>query len=456
MISTQASTAHNRVFWIAHKLPVACAVVVAAIVLMLAIEARSENLEGHGGPVKAVALSADGQMALTGSFDYSMIQWRLEAGKSEIVHRFEDHDSAVNAVEFVPGSDWAIAATDDGSIKVWDLKTTKLVHHFTGHTHKVVDIDVTSDGRFAASAGWDRTIRLWDLKTLKPAGVLEGHRDRVNTLAFSEDGSLLYSGGIDGAVMQWNVTQGVLLRRIIRYGWGVNVLRLLPDETEIFFGAIDGTVNVLDIGSGQVARTPTTHEGPVLSAVVSARHGIAASGGGDGKINVWSIDQWKPERTHDNPYGPVWAMAMTADGRSFYYGSLDDFAIEWNMVPGHAFEEVASRYPRRFQVGKDIDLGERQFARKCSICHTLTPDGANRAGPTLYDVFGRRAGTLAGYIYSDALKNSDIIWNEDTIDRLFGEGPQEVVPGTKMPLQKMTSAEERNALIAFLKEATKP
>ena len=452
----RANNAEGRSQCGARGFAVLCAALLIAWIQILPFPAAADNLVGHGGPVKAVALSEDGLTALTGSFDYSMIQWRLEDGKPEIVQRFEDHDAAVNAVEFVPNSDWAVAGGDDGSIKIWDLKTAKLVHTFTGHTHKVVDIEVTSDGRFVASAGWDRTVRLWDLTTLEPAGVLEGHRDRVNTLTFSADGSLLYTGGIDGAIMQWNVSQGVLLRRIIHYGWGVNVLRLLPDETQVFFGAIDGTVNVLDIGSGEVARTLTTHDGPVLSAVVSARHGIAASGGGDGKINVWSIDGWKAERTHDNPYGPVWAMAMTPDGRSFYYGSLDDFAIEWNMVPGHAFEEVASRYPRRFQVSKDIGLGERQFARKCSICHTLTPDGANRAGPTLYDVFGRRAGTLPGYIYSDALKNSDIVWNADTIDRLFGEGPQEVVPGTKMPLQKMANPEERNALIAFLKEATKP
>jgi cytochrome c len=70
-------------------------------------------------------------------------------------------------------------------------------------------------------------------------------------------------------------------------------------------------------------------------------------------------------------------------------------------------------------------------------------------------VFGRRAGTLPGYAYSDALLDSDIVWSEETIGRLFDEGPQEVLPGTKMPLQRMTNAAERNALIAFLKEATR-
>jgi cytochrome c len=455
-MSRQQSTVGRRHHAGARTLIVLFAALLIAAVPMLPAPSLAENLEGHGGPVKAIALSSDGAAALTGSFDYSMIRWRLDGDKAEIVHRFEDHDAAVNAVEFVPGTDWAVAAGDDGSVKIWNLKTSELVHQFAGHGHKVVDVAVSADGTMVASAGWDRTVRLWDLQTLEPAGVLEGHRDRVNTLAFSSDASVLYSGGIDGTVMQWNVPQAVLLRRIVNYGWGVNVLRLLPNETRLLFGAIDGTVNVLDIAAGKVERTLITHEGPVLSTVVSEKYGIAASGGGDGKIHVWAINGWRLQRSHDNPYGPVWAMAVTADGRSFYYGSLDDFAIHWNMIPGHPFEEVSSRYPRRFQVDQDVGLGERQFARKCSICHTLTPDGANRAGPTLYDVFGRRAGTLPGYIYSEALKNSDIIWDEDTIGRLFGDGPQEVVPGTKMPLQKMTNAEERNALIAFLKQATTP
>ncbi|MGI9386574.1 MAG: c-type cytochrome, partial [Methyloligellaceae bacterium] len=95
-----------------------------------------------------------------------------------------------------------------------------------------------------------------------------------------------------------------------------------------------------------------------------------------------------------------------------------------------------------------------QFARKCSICHTLKKDGAHRAGPTLFGVFGRRAGTLPGYSYSKALKNSSIVWSERTIGRLFEEGPEHFTPGSKMPLQKIADAKVRGALVEFLKKAT--
>lgn len=99
--------------------------------------------------------------------------------------------------------------------------------------------------------------------------------------------------------------------------------------------------------------------------------------------------------------------------------------------------------------------GERQFMRKCSICHALTPGEGRKAGPSLHQVFGRKAGTLAGYRYSEILDGSDIIWDETTIDALFDLGPDHYIPGSKMPMQRITDPQDRLDLIAFMKRATK-
>ena len=82
------------------------------------------------------------------------------------------------------------------------------------------------------------------------------------------------------------------------------------------------------------------------------------------------------------------------------------------------------------------------------------PDGGNRAGPSLYRIFGRKAGSLADYPYSKGLRESKIVWNEKTISQLFDLGPDHDTPGSKMPLQKITDPKLRDALIAFLKKAT--
>jgi cytochrome c len=86
----------------------------------------------------------------------------------------------------------------------------------------------------------------------------------------------------------------------------------------------------------------------------------------------------------------------------------------------------------------------------------LTPEDGNRAGPTLHGVFGRRIGTATGYHYSPALRGMDIVWNTETISRLFEIGPNAYTPGTKMPEQVIGDAEDRAALMRFLEKATRP
>jgi cytochrome c len=77
-------------------------------------------------------------------------------------------------------------------------------------------------------------------------------------------------------------------------------------------------------------------------------------------------------------------------------------------------------------------------------------EGDNRLGPSLHGVIGRKAGSLPDYPYSDAMKNSSVVWDEAALDR-FIENPDAVVSGNKMkPYAGMTSAQDRAAIVAFL------
>jgi cytochrome c len=101
----------------------------------------------------------------------------------------------------------------------------------------------------------------------------------------------------------------------------------------------------------------------------------------------------------------------------------------------------------------DIAKGRDQF-KKCEACHTLEP-GNNKIGPHLAGLFGRKASIVDGFAYSTALKNSGIVWDEKTLDEYIAS-PSKMVKGGKMVFAGIAKPEDRENLIAFLKEATKP
>lgn len=101
----------------------------------------------------------------------------------------------------------------------------------------------------------------------------------------------------------------------------------------------------------------------------------------------------------------------------------------------------------------DLAKGKRAF-NKCRACHDLR-EGKNKVGPSLYGLFGRKAGTVPNYRYSSANKESGVVWNEKTLDEYL-TNPRKFIPRTKMVFSGIKSAKERADLIAYLKEATKP
>lgn len=421
---------------------------------------KGGNLVGHGGPIKAIAVDPDTQRVATGSFDYALMIWDVSEETPKVLNRFDAHGGAVNAVAFVPGSTRVLAAGDDGALYVWDMSTGERVHRFEGHTAKINHVAVSRDGRFAVTSSWDRTARLWDLSSLDAGPVLQGHGGPVNAAQFSQDGASVYTAGYDGTLRLFQRADGSLVRPLYKHGWGLNVLMRLPGSERLVTGSLNGDVLVVDGTTGTVERELFTFERPVLSIGLVDKPGLLAVGAGDGSLRVVRLADWAEIESYQNPFGPVWAVAFAPGATALYYGGLDDFATRWQIRPRASFETVDSPFPRRFQVSGDPDdpvaQGALQFARKCSVCHTLKPDGKNRAGPTLYKIFGRRIASLPGYPYSPELKDLDIIWTEETVSKLFELGPDKFTPGSKMPLQKMTDTAQRDALIAFLKVASEP
>jgi cytochrome c len=101
----------------------------------------------------------------------------------------------------------------------------------------------------------------------------------------------------------------------------------------------------------------------------------------------------------------------------------------------------------------DAAAGKKVF-NKCKTCHEAD-QAKNKVGPNLVGLFGRKAGSVVDFKYSDAMKNSNVVWTETTVAE-YAKQPKEFIPGNKMVFPGLKSDQEVADLIAYLKEATTP
>lgn len=411
------------------------------------------TLKGHGGPIMGVATAPSGQVA-SASFDNSAALWQARAPQW-----LEGHDAAVTAVRFV-GQDRLVTGGDDFALRLWAPDgSSKLLGR---HKGKVRGLAVSADGGAIASASWDGSIGIWPLDGA-PARMIE-IGSGVNDVAHGPEG-LLFAATMDGRVLRIDPKGDGAPRPLAEQGFGVN--RLIVDATAgwLAYGAVDGATRIIDLNDGAAIADFTLDRRPILAMAYHAATGQLAVGDGHGYIMMIATGQgsanendgWRIARDfRATRKGPIWALAFSPDGNTIWAGGLDDVIYGWPVALMGDFDPAMGQERTFLRPADSMPNGERQFMRKCSICHALTPGDSRKAGPTLYALFGRRAGSLPGYRYSPVLDGSDIIWTDDTIDALFDLGPDHYIPGSKMPMQRITAAEDRKDLVAFLKRATRP
>lgn len=409
------------------------------------------TLKGHGGPIMDIAISDDGQIA-TASFDNSVGLWQ---GRDP--NWLEGHDAAVTAIQHARNGT-LLSGGDDFRVLLWNVGNAHPVE-LARHRGKISDIAYDSDQDLMAAASWDGTITVTRVsnnpdQNSQPSQTLKGHGGNVTSVTFGNNPGHIFSASTDGTIREWDLATGHN-RVIVRHGFGINRVILDKSHGWLAFGAVDGGTRIIDLETEQEIRDFTLDRRPILALAYHRETGQLAVGDGHGYIMMIDTNSWLIVRDfRATLYGPVWALAFSTGGDGLFAGGLDDVVYSWPVQSMDEFEPAIQGERSFLRDANQMPNGERQFMRKCSICHALTIGDARKAGPTLHGLFGRQAGTVAGYSYSPMLSGSDIIWSEDTIDALFDLGPDHYIPGSKMPMQRITAKQDRDDLITFLKTAT--
>jgi len=424
--------------------------ILAGVVLALvaAAPAPAQELRGHGGPVRALSVSADGSRALSGSFDSSAIVWDIAAQRALVVLRL--HDSAVNATAFLPDGRLATAG-QDGRIAIWPSGGGMPVRVVGPLDAPVSSLAVSPDGRFLAAGVWDGSVLLVALGA-SDAITLRPHRGPVSAVAFSPDGTLLYSGGHDGVLGLTPIARPES-GRTVQVGSTVSAVVVARDGSILTAGA-DVFLRTFS-PDGTAGASLALAETPIVALGLSDDGATVAGAALRGTVTLVDRATMAVTARLVGPGLPVWSVVFRPGARELLTGGGDRLVRRWNATTGEHLGPVVMERPADPLSAFANDPGAEIY-RACIACHTLDAADGPRAGPTLQDVIGRRIGTAPGFDFSPALRAMDIVWTEETIARLFEIGPNAYTPGTKMPEQIVGDPVDRAALAAFIARFSRP
>jgi WD40 repeat protein/serine/threonine protein kinase len=193
-------------------------------------------------------LSRDARHALSASDDHKAPELRLYDGATgDCLRTFAGHTGEVRALALSAGGGVAVSGSDDQTLRVWTSRSETCVGILAGHANRVRAADIGADGRVAVSGSWDKTVRIWDLATRKCVRVLEGHDASVESVCLSADGRFVASGGGDNTLRLWDVAAGKCLRVLTGHAGAVSSVCLSADMRFALSGSRDGTLRLWEL-----------------------------------------------------------------------------------------------------------------------------------------------------------------------------------------------------------------
>ncbi|VEU33732.1 unnamed protein product [Pseudo-nitzschia multistriata] len=268
------------------------------------------TLKGHGDWVTSLATTPeDPNLLLSSSRDKSVVVWQLFNGSTPTTVNVEDHEYG-----------FARRA-------------------LRGHSHFVSDVVISSDGAFALSASWDSELRLWDIATGKTTRRFVGHEKDVLSVAFSVDNRQIVSGSRDGTIRLWN-TLGECKFSISGNGEGqqgqghtewVSCVRFSPSQSVplIVSSGWDRLVKVWNLNNCQLRNDLFGHTGYLNTVCVSPDGSLAASGGKDGTAMLWDLNEGK--RLYSLDAGTIINGLVFSPNRYWLCAATEDSIKIWDL-----------------------------------------------------------------------------------------------------------------------------
>ena len=331
---------------------------------------------GHPSGVVAAAFTADGSgiLASSGFFvnvanEYSLILWDVETG--EKIRDFAITGNSDNfSLAVSPDGQTALSGTSDNDLILWEVSTGKPLRTLEGHTGQMVtSAAFTPDGRYALTGDANGLIILWDMASHQPVmqtnvqvpNVGGWHADDapVLNLAISSDGRTALSSAGDGTLVLWELINAAEIRRFAGHKTeGLTSVAFTPDGKRVLtaewgdaFGYSFGSSNNMrlwDVATGEELQVFEGHTAGISMIAVSADGRKALTGSEDGTIRLWDLETGVEIRSIFAHTEGVFSVALSPDGRTALSGSMannftDSGITLWDLESGQMIHRLTNQ-----------------------------------------------------------------------------------------------------------------
>ncbi len=258
-------------------------------------DGQCKSFRGHTDAVRAVALSANGQLLASGgsSADPTIKLWSVRDGQCR--SNLSGHTNEIWSVAFSPDGQILASGSTDQTVRLWNTLTGQCLKILAGHTHWVMSVAFSPQQEILASTGFDSTIKFWNWQTGECIKTWQGNQLSICSIAFSPGGDILASGSVDRTVGLWDMATGEYFQVLPGHNHFVWSVAFSPDGQLLASGSFDHTVRLWDVGTGQCLKVLQGHTNGVFSVAFVpganlAHNRLLASAGVDATIRLWDVE----------------------------------------------------------------------------------------------------------------------------------------------------------------------
>ncbi|OIW29253.1 WD40 repeat-like protein [Coniochaeta ligniaria NRRL 30616] len=304
------------------------------------------TLEGHNGWVTSLATSMENpNMLLSGSRDKSLIIWNLTRDESQYGYpkrSLHGHSHIVSDCVISSDGAYALSASWDKTLRLWELATGTTTRRFVGHTNDVLSVSFSADNRQIVSGSRDRTIKLWNtLGDCKYTITEKGHTEWVSCVRFSPNpqNPVIVSSGWDKLVKVWELSTCKLQTDHIGHTGYINTVTISPDGSLCASGGKDGTTMLWDLNESKHLYSLNAND--EIHALVFSPNRYWLCAATASSIIIFDlekkskVDELKPEfqSTGKKSRDPECvSLAWSADGQTLFAGYTDNIIRAWGVM----------------------------------------------------------------------------------------------------------------------------